>query len=262
MDGMKTLIADAVAEIVRSQVRHTEYRSPLVGFADARNPLFDHLKTLIAPDHLLPTDLLPEAETVVSFFLPFTKELVRQNQDGPVTAPAWATAKQETDEVIDAVIQGVKERIAVHGIAGSANPALERYDPVRFIHRWSQRHVAYLCGLGNFGLNQLIITSRGCAGRLGSLCISAPIDPDPICTEEVCPYKIDGSCGVCVRKCPAKALEHGTIDKPACSAWINAYTEKYFNGDRAFRSCGKCIALPCALRRPGRDGGRRQASSV
>lgn len=238
---------------VRSQSRRTEYRSPLAGFADARDPLFAHLKTLIDPDHLLPADLLPGAKTVVSFFLPFTRDLVRQNQESPVTAPAWAIAKQETDGVIDAVVQGVGERLARRGIASSGNPALERYDPARFLHRWSQRHVAYLCGLGNFGLNQLIITRLGCAGRLGSFCIDAPAEPDPICKEEVCPYRIDGSCGVCVGQCPAQALHHGTIDKPACSAWINACTEKYFKGERAYRSCGKCIALPCALRRPGRE---------
>ncbi len=254
MKDIKGFITDAITGIVRSQAPRTEYRSPLVGFADARHPLFAHLKTLIAPDHLLPTDLLPEARTVVSFFLPFSQELVRQNQEGPVTAPTWAMAKQETDVVIHAIVQGVKERLAPHGVTVSDNPALERYDPARFIHHWSQRHVAYICGLGNFGLNQLIITRKGCAGRLGSLCISTFAEPDLICEEEVCPGRIDGSCGVCIQKCPSQALQYGAIDKPRCSAWINDYTEKFFKGETAFRSCGKCIALPCALKRPDRIG--------
>jgi epoxyqueuosine reductase len=253
MQDLNTLIIDAVTGIAQTGTKRMEYRQPLVGFARAADPLFMGLKTLIAPDHLLPSDLLPTAQSVVSFFLPFTEPLVRRNQEGTATTREWAVAKKETDETIQAVIQGVKDRLSHLGIACSDNPALEPYDPSRFIHSWSQRHVAYICGLGNFGLNQLIITERGCAGRLGSFCIAAPTAPSPVCTEEVCPYKVDGSCGVCVGQCPSGALGHRSIDKPACSAWINEFTEREFGGDRVYRSCGKCIALPCAMRRPARS---------
>ena len=243
-------ITRSIQEILRGLDCETEYRTPLVGFASSGNPLFKELQTLIGPDHRLPSDLLPGAQSVLSFFLPFTEGTVRRNQHGSVTTREWAVAKMETDRSIQAVVEGLAHRLAPLGIHCSTNPALEAYDPARFMHRWSQRHVAYICGLGNFGLNQLLITELGCAGRLGSLCIDAPVEPTPIHLDPVCPYKIDGSCGVCVQKCPSKALGYGTIDKPTCSAWINDFTQAHFKGERAYRSCGKCIALPCALKRP------------
>jgi epoxyqueuosine reductase len=252
MQDLRSLITQAIAEVVSTGTRETDYRSPLVGFARASDPLFLQLQSIVASDHLLPTDLLPSAQTVVSFFIPFTETLVRKNQEGPATAREWAIAKKETDETIHRVIQGVRERLSLLGIACSENPALERYDPERFLHRWSQKHVAYICGLGNFGLNQLLITECGCAGRLGSFCIEVAVEPDRICEEEVCPYKLDGSCGVCVKQCPSGALGHHSIDKPLCSAWINDFTEREFGGASVYRSCGKCIALPCATRRPAR----------
>jgi epoxyqueuosine reductase len=250
MTDLNQCVTRSITEIVRGLGCATTYRTPLVGFAQTRDPLFERLKTLIDPSHLLPSDLLPTAKSVVSFFLPFSEDLVRKNQQGPAVTRDWALAKMETDQSIHAVIQGMKERLAPMGIACSGDPALEPYDATRFMHPWSQRHMAYICGLGNFGLNHLIITRLGCAGRLGSFCLDVETRPDPACTAQVCLYKIDGSCGVCVQKCPAGALGYGTLDKSACSAWINDGTEKLFKGDRSFRSCGKCIALPCAWKRP------------
>lgn len=110
--------------------------------------------------------------------------------------------------------------------------------------------MAYICGLGNFGLNQLIITKSGCAGRLGSFVIDASTDYDKPVEEEYCLYKNDGSCGVCIRNCPSEALTFKGIDKPKCNKWLNDNTNKCFGGDRAFKSCGKCFALPCALSKP------------
>ena len=37
-----------------------------------------------------------------------------------------------------------------------------------YASNWSERHVAYVCGLGTFGC-QGLITSKGLAGRFGSI---------------------------------------------------------------------------------------------
>ena len=75
------------AEIFRDDIRRTisasmdSFRSengiddiwdgPLVGLADARSPLFPQLRVIAYADHLVPSDILPGARTVVSYFIPF-----------------------------------------------------------------------------------------------------------------------------------------------------------------------------------------------
>ena len=57
------------------------WRKPLPAAApvDAR---FDALPRIAAADHLLPRDLLPTGRSVVVFFIPFKKDLPRENRAG------------------------------------------------------------------------------------------------------------------------------------------------------------------------------------
>jgi epoxyqueuosine reductase QueG len=106
---------------------------------------------------------------------------------------------------------------------------------------WSERHIAYIAGLGTFGLSRGIITRRGMAGRFGSLVTAAPFLPDEREYEEL--YQYCTRCGVCVRNCPAGAisLEHGK-DNLICCTFLDELKEKY--GYR--RGCGQCqVAVPC-----------------
>lgn len=45
-----------------------------------------------------------------------------------------------------------------------------------FSSSWSERHVAYAAGLGNFGLNGCLITSLGTSVRFASLVTSLPLE--------------------------------------------------------------------------------------
>jgi len=76
---LKKKIETIIKEAVASPGTETRYREPLVGYASASDPIFDDMKKIIGPHHLLPKEIFPEAKTVVSFFLPFEKELVKLN---------------------------------------------------------------------------------------------------------------------------------------------------------------------------------------
>lgn len=250
MNKLNKLIVDEIIERVNSSKSDTKYRTPLVGFADANDPLFKELKKIIGEEHYLPSDLLSNAKTVVTFFIPFDEDVVYKNLKCDTTAKEWAYGKKDAQDLISEIIGGMKGRLGEINIECSENPNKEPYNQEKFMHRWSLRHMAYICGLGSFGLNQLIITESGCAGRFGSFVIDAEADYNKPATEQYCLYKHNKSCGACVRNCPSEALGFEGIDKPKCSKWINDITEKYFDGVRIFRTCGKCIALPCALKRP------------
>jgi hypothetical protein len=61
---------------------------------------------------------------------------------------------------------------------------------------FSHRHAAVLAGLGEFGLNNLLLTPRyGPRVRLNSIITAAELDPDPLCAERVC---LGDECGLCL----------------------------------------------------------------
>ncbi|MBQ7092185.1 MAG: epoxyqueuosine reductase, partial [Clostridia bacterium] len=58
----------------RGQRHLTIYDEPLIGFADANDPIFDTFKKdeVIGESYMKPIEWLPEAKSVISMFLPFT----------------------------------------------------------------------------------------------------------------------------------------------------------------------------------------------
>ena len=62
----------------------------------------------------------------------------------------------------------------------------------------------------------MLITKAGCAGRIGSLLISAEIPPIPRPKEEFCRHKRGEKCLVCVDRCQSGALSSNGFDKEKC----------------------------------------------
>ncbi len=76
------------------------YEEPLVGFAAADDPMYEELRaeTIIGPHHKLPTDWLDGAKSVISYFLPFSKEIVESNKvEGP-PSEEWYLARYWGEE--------------------------------------------------------------------------------------------------------------------------------------------------------------------
>ena len=74
------------------------YDNPIFGIADANDPLFQTLREpgIMGPGVLLPKDVLPSAKRVISWFLPFTKE-VRSANGESMSEPSdsWRQARME-----------------------------------------------------------------------------------------------------------------------------------------------------------------------
>ena len=114
------------------------------------------------------------------------------------------------------IIQHMKGILEDIGVKSSDNPARMAFDMERLIHRWSQRHVARICGLGNFGINNMLITEMGYAGRYGSFVIDAALPYNEYVMDEYCLYKSNGNCAVCVKACPTGALTLDGFDRYKC----------------------------------------------
>jgi epoxyqueuosine reductase QueG len=105
---------------------------------------------------------------------------------------------------------------------------------------WSERHAAFTAGLGTFSRNRSLITRLGAAGRFGSVITDAELEPTPRPYLGVTEYCDD--CGLCVDRCPCRAIAASGKDNQVCSAYLA--TTKVLYAPRY--GCGKCqTGVPC-----------------
>ncbi len=250
LDNLETFISTFVRQQVAEAGTETRYRLPLIGFADAADPRFPRLREIAEPTHLLPSDLLPAARSVISFFLPFAAEIVEANRAHPRhVAREWALAYVETNALINDITQRLTAVLAQRGVRAVAEPATHNWDPVTLISRWSHKSVAAIAGLGSFGLHHMLITDAGCAGRFGSLVVDVALEPTSSPEGPVvqrCGYFVDGSCTACVGRCPVGALTEAGLDKQLCYRWLLHVADGFQELGLA-DACGKCATGPCAL---------------
>jgi epoxyqueuosine reductase QueG len=252
-------LAQEIVALIRREVAvadtRTAYRQPLLGFARADDERFNYLRCEVEPAHALPEDLLPGARSVISFFLPFERWIVEANAAHAETvAREWAVAYVETNALIGRITARLIAMLAERGVRAAAKPATHNFDPETLVSRWSHKSVAVIAGLGTFGLHHMVITDAGCAGRFGSLVIDAQLPalaPSASKLEGRCLYFHDGSCLVCVSRCPVDALscgsnDKGQIDKRRCYRRLLAVAEVYKDLGLV-DVCGKCAVGPCAF---------------
>lgn len=252
---------------IEAYVRETEkscstrWRRPLAGFADAHHPGFEKLRELIVPNHVMPWEVLPEAKTVLVYFLPFVKEMADTNAGGSTPSPEWALAYEETNALFVRLNEYLTDKFWQRGVRALVSPEATAFNREILRSRWSQRHIAYLAGLGTFGLNNMLITKSGCCGRLSSLVTDLDVEPDQPLAVENCIYKRTGKCGVCVRHCPSGALTFEGYDRHKCFGVCLDNAKLYHDFGNSYASvasgdiedtgsevCGKCVVnIPCAF---------------
>lgn len=221
---------------------------PLVGFADAHDPGFPMLKVLVQDSHYLPDDILPGATIVVSYYLPFKERLAKDNIEGDIPADSWGSAYVETNFLSVGLSEHLASVVRSMGFEAEAPKDVKRTDGT-IVSRWSQRHIARMAGLGTFGMNNMIITDSGCCGRFYSIVTKLDVEPDGYVEGENCPFKADGSCGACMKRCVSGALTPEGFDRHTCDG-VGVGNSSRFSGVSV---CGKCIVgMPCSYRNPRR----------
>jgi epoxyqueuosine reductase len=230
------------------------FETPIVAFGSADDEYFEALKqpSIIGEHFLSPKQWLPQSKTVVSFFLPFSESVKKGNgRDMLWPSEEWLHARIEGHALLNKLGLYLKSELINAGY-NSLVPSLDKrffstgFSAVSFTSNWSERHVAFVCGLGTFGLSKGLITKRGLAGRFGSILTELYLSPDRREYENI--YEYCSMCGACVNNCPVNAI---SIEKGKnhveCSKFLNKTLEKH----QPRYGCGKCqIGVPCESQIP------------
>ena len=250
------------------------FAPPVVAIADAADPLWERLHEIIGPFHWTPQQALNQAaipaaaRSVICWSLPISP-LARSDNRRQDTYPArrWAWVRTFGQQMNHRLGQGLIARLNHSGWRGVCPHSLEgntvRRDPrAGFSSQWSQRHAAFVAGLGTFGISGGLITAHGVAHRLGSVVTDLPLEPTPR------PYGDDpfawclraarGTCGACIARCPVGSIgpDVASRDKDRCERHahevIAAMRNQLYGWDGTL-GCGLCqTAVPCENRNPVR----------
>jgi epoxyqueuosine reductase QueG len=253
-----------VAEDPRNALPEREHPriwdAPLLGIAAASDPLFAGLKTpgVVGPIHRSPEEWLPGAKSVIVWFLPYTKTLrASYPKKSSLPSLAWVSGRRH-GEIFNNVLRRAMIRfLEKHGGQAIAPSITAQYHAVNMLPMWSERHAAFIAGIGSFGIHGALITSLGCAGRIGSVITDLELPPTPRPYREIyeyCPYPSLGKCGACIPRCPVHAIgvEFGANwrDNARCVIQGRDVVGDFFR-EWGYHSCGHCLTwLPCADRIP------------
>lgn len=275
------LIKDFVAHSEANDLRmgHPEriFDSPLVGFSNGADILYDLYRQHIGPFYRKPSDFLrglyPELAiedkdvTVISWILPSSAR-TRQEQAAQTKHPSerWVRTRFFGEEFNNLVRAHLTDVLINNGIAAVA-PILSHlwsksnegaFAPCS---NWSERHAAYAAGLGTFGLCDGLITPVGKAVRVGSVVAKCVLSPDLNRQDDHhagCLYFSHDSCGKCINRCPIEAISLQGHDKQKCMQYtehsMNAYIKKRYNINTY--ACGLCqCGIPCMDHIPSPEEG-------
>jgi ferredoxin len=267
----------------RTQLDHGVYwEEPLVGFASGMDPLFFQFKSLIGNFHLTPREiitaalkekgrelLLPEIEqiSVISWILPTAEDTRKSNRkEDKFPSKLWAYTRDFGETCNNALrkhVVGFLEDLGFVAVAPLLMPSYQyiRDEKVGWASPWSERHVAYSCGLGTFSLNDGFITPKGMAVRIGSVVTLLKLTPGERRYghhKENCLLFRNEKCGKCIPRCPAGAITEEGHDKDRCQVYINSEPQKAKRLEYGLQNpppaCGLCqTGVPCEFEIPRPD---------
>ncbi len=267
-------LADRKNNALTPESEFPAFAEPLVGCAAGDDPLFAFLKQDIGPEfYWTPQEAFRTAFSscrasdadlsVISWVLPQTERTrAAHRQATNMPSIEWSCARHYGEQVNENLRRHVVGWFTEQGVEACA-PALlpqwRREQSVRygFASRWSERHTAYACGLGTFGLSDGLITPVGKSIRLGSVVVNKQYAPTPrtyTSHTEWCLHYAAGKCRACIRRCPAGAISEAGHDKERFKQYIRTVTAAFVEEQQlGFRvnSCGFCqTKVPCEKGNP------------
>ena len=210
------------------------FAPPLIGVAQAGDPIFQKYKEIIGPEHLTPLEMwLASGQdynsvsnlSTISIIFPFD-EKIRNESINPIEShrlrkpsEIYTVARNFGNEFKRTCILNTIKMLNDKGYNATSGMFSDAYTIVlkgKFYTTWSERYIAIASGLGTLGLHEGLISELGCNIRLGSIITNAPLKITPRKTQEPyanCLYYAKGTCKECTDKCPVNAITEKGYNK-------------------------------------------------
>ncbi|GKX31903.1 (Fe-S)-binding protein [Vallitalea longa] len=240
---------------------------PIIGYSRGDDPLYRFIKQDIGGFYWTPLDIFSlkypnlkvgaDELTVISWILPQTEYTkTQQRLERCFPAKNWVKSRIYGEEFNDLLRKYLVNILIEYGYESVA-PAIyggwnyKKSLKYGYASNWSERHVAFVSGLGTFGLCDGLITKVGKAMRCGSIVARIQLKPTlrPYTDyHEYCLYYKYGTCKKCINRCPAGAISVNGHDKIKCRKYqsqiITEHTKKEYN--LMSSCCGLCqTQVPC-----------------
>ncbi|WP_319579285.1 epoxyqueuosine reductase [uncultured Methanospirillum sp.] len=272
--SIRKFCRDSPANSLKNQATERAYEEPLVGFSSGGDPLYEEIATDIGPPSLTPAEIfcqavpgihvVPEDLTIISWILPQTRATCRDNRSETMyPSERWIRAKHFGRDVSKYLADHLVRTFLDTGIS-AINPTAVPFFSIQdtktygLASTWSDRHAAYVSGLGTFGLCDGLITPVGKAVICGSVIarIRIPPTPRPYTDHHAsCLFYAKETCGICMKRCPVGAITPLGHDKELCRnhcfGVAQTYARETYGIDEY--ACGLCqTGVPCEARNPVR----------
>lgn len=185
------------------------------------------------PKGFNPKDIMDDCESVIVVAIKFPRSYLEVKSQAPYTF-ARNKLVQKTDDLTFEVARQLEE-IGLKAIAIPSAEPYEFWDEEQRQGRGiiSLKHAAQYAGLGKIGKNTLFINNLyGNMVWLGAILVNQKLDQDALADYEVC----SDSCTLCLKSCPANALDGITIIQKKC----RENTFKFSDGGGVVINCNTC----------------------
>ena len=265
-------VAESPDNTLQNETNDRAFDEPLVGFAAGDDAYWPTFKEHVGPYCWTPEEAFAQAFpespasplqlTVISWILPQTEATRLETRKEKIYPPeSWARARVYGEPVNEKLRHYVIELLAKRGIRAVAPALLPNWarmpsDKFTYSSKWSERHVAFVAGLGTFGLCDGLITAKGKAMRTGSVVaeVRIPATLRPYTDHHAyCLWFSHGTCKKCIPRCPVNALSEKGHDKLLCCPHVHETCKDYIAEHYGIEgyACGLCqTGVPCESRIP------------
>ncbi|MFH0863383.1 MAG: epoxyqueuosine reductase [Candidatus Altiarchaeota archaeon] len=246
------------------------FDEPVIGFADARDGIFQDYKRIIGGFHSTPLEWLGktypgerfDSGSVICWALPITEATrISNREEMGYPSRRWALTKLYGERFNQLLRHRVVKLLTRDGFKAVASAASDRFetlfdDNVGRASNWSERHAAYAAGLGTFSLSDGFITEKGIAVRIGSAITDMKLKPNGRRFKdhrENCLFFQAEKCVACAGRCPAGAITEKGHDKVKCREYVNGAASEYALERYGLKTaaCGLCqCGVPCESKIP------------
>lgn len=211
-------------------------------------------------------DLFPEGKSSIVMALQWNHALV----DGlPEMRPMYSRMMIMMNNFLDTTVLKICHFLQQNGYQSLPVHASDPYDLINLKGVISHKHAAVQAGLGEFGLNNLLLSPQfGPRQRLAQILTDAELTADSPIKEGLCEQMLPKCKFACIKVCPYKYIpdlysrdsgimekvitEGVGIDKQGCSYYQDRGLPRMGRNGYTFR-CGMCIkACPVGSEVPGR----------